>query len=125
MSFANAFAAAAAGYAEYLGFAPVEARRMTDCPKCDCGFDGVDEDGRLYSCYFCGETGAVTVDCARHYWRDRHEWDYEAALAAERRRAAHEAFLAALTADERAEYEWQQAEAEGERRAEAAWGNQW
>lgn len=31
-----------------------------DCPECDHGFTGFDEQGKRYSCYACGETGRMT-----------------------------------------------------------------
>jgi hypothetical protein len=39
-----------------------------DCPACGgLGFDGLDEDGRAYTCYACGETGRMTEEVYKGY----------------------------------------------------------
>lgn len=34
-----------------------------DCPQCG-GFPELDEDGRYYTCFFCGDRGFVSLDVA-------------------------------------------------------------
>lgn len=37
---------------------------MTECDGCGGeGFNGQDEDGKWYSCYRCGESGWMPVEC--------------------------------------------------------------
>lgn len=43
-------------YSEYRLFAEADANKMVDCPRCD--FE-LDEDGRLYTCFFCCNQGRV------------------------------------------------------------------
>lgn len=44
---------------------------FVECRSCGGeGHHGLDEDGRFYSCYACGETGSMTVEAAA-------EWDEE------------------------------------------------
>lgn len=43
---------------------------MADCPKCDPLHPELDEDGRPYACYFCGDSGAVPQAVADAYWQD-------------------------------------------------------
>ena len=59
--------------------------QMVDCPKCDMGYDGCDEDGRYFACYFCCCTGRIDAATARGYWRDRAWGSFVSAEAAIRR----------------------------------------
>jgi hypothetical protein len=43
---------------------------MAECPHCDAGFNGVDESGRGYSCYACGESGWMPAASVAAHWRD-------------------------------------------------------
>lgn len=40
------------------------------CPKCDPCNPELDEDGRPYACYFCGDSGTVDKASADAYWQD-------------------------------------------------------
>jgi len=43
------------------------------CPRCHGGHE-FDEDGRLYTCYFCGDTGMVSAEVAAEV--ERAEIDF-------------------------------------------------
>jgi hypothetical protein len=61
---------------------------MAECPLCDNGFTGVEEDsGRPYSCYACGESGWMPTEAVTEYWRERAWQTYLAAEASIRERA--------------------------------------
>lgn len=47
---------------------------MAECPKCDMGYDGFDEDGRPYACYFCGTSGWVPAGVIEEYEREQAEY---------------------------------------------------
>lgn len=42
---------------------------LAECPKCDRAYPELDEEGRAYSCFFCGDTGRVPSAVARAYWQ--------------------------------------------------------
>lgn len=53
---------------------------MADCPSCDgYGFDGCDEVGAPYACYFCGCSGRVLASVAAAHWRDASWFAYVSA----------------------------------------------
>ncbi len=46
---------------------------MKDCPKCGgYGYDGFDEAGCPFTCYFCGASGQVTDEVATEYEREMY-----------------------------------------------------
>jgi hypothetical protein len=46
-----------------------------DCPMCDPCSPELDEEGRRYACYFCGDTGYVDAAVSEAYWREREDTD--------------------------------------------------
>lgn len=43
------------------------------CPMCDPCSPELDEEGRAYACYFCGDSGWVAPEVAAAYWQDRQD----------------------------------------------------
>lgn len=46
-----------------------------ECPKCNPLYPELDEQGRPYTCFFCGDTGYVSEAVAQAYYRDIQDWD--------------------------------------------------
>lgn len=43
---------------------------MAECPDCNLGYTGMDEEGKWYPCYRCGTSGWVPVEST---WPTREE----------------------------------------------------
>jgi len=63
---------------------------MVVCPNCaGDGVDGVDEEGKYYSCYRCGMSGLVSRASAEQEARDIAAYEQEMAVAAAAQRKAY------------------------------------
>ena len=52
-------------------------RGMAECPQCDPCSPEMDEDGRPYSCYCCGDTGWITLAAREEMQRHEEEAERE------------------------------------------------
>lgn len=52
-----------------------EPSKWAECPKCDPCNPEMDEDGRPYTCFFCGDTGRVLRTVLEAEQREQAEYE--------------------------------------------------